>query len=111
MFRISRAISRDERNISKLCSSYETLISTLISHPITCSNLGTSLGKAPLGKFIVHLFFFSSIDPYLILLCSMSLGALNWTTAETVAVKQIQLSSIPKAELSEIMVGLHFFAS
>ncbi|KAF8333555.1 uncharacterized protein EI90DRAFT_3145216 [Cantharellus anzutake] len=29
--------------------------------------------------------------------------ALNWTTGETVAVKQIQLSSIPKAELGEIM--------
>ncbi|KZV90279.1 hypothetical protein EXIGLDRAFT_837889 [Exidia glandulosa HHB12029] len=29
--------------------------------------------------------------------------ALNWTTGETVAVKQIQLSNIPKAELAEIM--------
>lgn len=33
-------------------------------------------------------------------------GALNFTNGETVAVKQIQLASIPKAELGEIMVGL-----
>lgn len=31
-------------------------------------------------------------------------GALNWATGETVAVKEIQLSNIPKAELGEIMV-------
>lgn len=31
-------------------------------------------------------------------------GALNWTTGETVAVKQIQLANIPKADLGEIMV-------
>lgn len=34
------------------------------------------------------------------------LGALNWTTGETVAVKQIQLSNIPRGELGEIMVGV-----
>ncbi len=39
----------------------------------------------------------------------MLLGALNWTTGEAVAVKQIQLSSIPKAELAEIMVGFPSF--
>ena len=32
-------------------------------------------------------------------------GALNWATGETVAVKEIQLSNIPKGELPEIMVG------
>lgn len=32
-------------------------------------------------------------------------GALNWATGETVAVKEIQLSNIPKAELGEIMVS------
>lgn len=32
------------------------------------------------------------------------IGALNWATGETVAVKEIQLSNIPKAELGEIMV-------
>ena len=37
---------------------------------------------------------------------SLPVGALNWTTGETVAVKEIQLSNIPKGELSEIMVSL-----
>lgn len=32
------------------------------------------------------------------------IGALNWATGETVAVKEIQLSNIPKSELGEIMV-------
>jgi hypothetical protein len=30
--------------------------------------------------------------------------ALNWTTGETVAIKKISLSDIPKAELGDIMV-------
>ena len=30
---------------------------------------------------------------------------MNWATGETVAVKEIQLSNIPKGELPEIMVG------
>ncbi|KAG6853052.1 hypothetical protein C0991_007196 [Blastosporella zonata] len=34
---------------------------------------------------------------------SLLSGALNWATGETVAVKEIQLSNIPKAELGEIM--------
>lgn len=33
------------------------------------------------------------------------IGALNWATGETVAVKEIQLSNIPKGELGEIMVS------
>ena len=33
-------------------------------------------------------------------------GALNMATGETVAVKEIQLSNIPKAELPEIQVAL-----
>jgi hypothetical protein len=33
------------------------------------------------------------------------IGALNWATGETVAVKEIQLSAIPKSELGEIMVS------
>jgi hypothetical protein len=32
-------------------------------------------------------------------------GALNWATGETVAVKEIQLSNIPKGELGQIMVA------
>ena len=34
----------------------------------------------------------------------VAVGALNWATGETVAVKEIQLANIPKAELGEIMV-------
>jgi hypothetical protein len=34
-----------------------------------------------------------------------TIGALNWATGETVAVKEIQLSNIPKGELGEIMVS------
>jgi hypothetical protein len=39
----------------------------------------------------------------------MHAGALNWATGETVAVKEIQLSNIPKGELGQIMVrpGFH----
>lgn len=44
--------------------------------------LGDSLGKGAFGQVY---------------------RALNWTTGETVAVKQIQLSNIPKGELGEIM--------
>lgn len=35
------------------------------------------------------------------------IGALNWATGETVAVKEIQLSNIPKGELGEIMVSFN----
>ena len=38
-------------------------------------------------------------------------GALNWATGETVAVKEIQLGNIPKAELGEIMVCGGWFIS
>ena len=31
-------------------------------------------------------------------------GALNWATGETVAVKEIQLSNIPRGDLGQIMV-------
>lgn len=39
------------------------------------------------------------------LIASKLVGALNWATGETVAVKEIQLSNIPKGELGEIMVS------
>jgi len=34
-------------------------------------------------------------------------GALNWTTGETVAIKQIQLSTIARGDLGEIMVRFY----
>lgn len=33
-------------------------------------------------------------------------GALNWATGETVAIKEIQLSNIPKSEIGQIMVSM-----
>lgn len=33
------------------------------------------------------------------------IGALNWATGETVAVKEIELANIPKSELGEIMAS------
>lgn len=38
-------------------------------------------------------------------------GALNWTTGETVAIKQIQLSTIAKGDLGEIMVRAYLIRS
>ena len=40
----------------------------------------------------------------ILLITRLYLGALNWATGETVAVKEIQLSNIPKGELGQIMV-------
>ncbi|KAG8846902.1 hypothetical protein FRB96_001747 [Tulasnella sp. 330] len=51
-------------------------------NPLSNYQLGDSLGKGAFGQVY---------------------RALNWTTGETVAVKQIQLSNIPKTELGEIM--------
>lgn len=39
----------------------------------------------------------------------MRLGGLNFTTGEVVAVKQIQLTAIPKSEIGDIMVGWILF--
>ncbi|QRV77490.1 kinase domain protein [Ceratobasidium sp. AG-Ba] len=55
-----------------------------MTNPVTIQNyqLGDSLGKGAFGQVY---------------------RALNWTTGETVAVKQIQLSDVPKSELGELM--------
>ncbi|KAH7337093.1 hypothetical protein B0J17DRAFT_718990 [Rhizoctonia solani] len=55
-----------------------------MTNPITVQNyqLGDSLGKGAFGQVY---------------------RALNWTTGETVAVKQILLSDVPKSELGELM--------
>ena len=66
--------------------------------------LGDLLGKGAFGQV-----YSTSTIPFLpdcIDVCTVFTGALNWTTGETVAVKQIQLASIPKADLSEIMASL-----
>jgi hypothetical protein len=65
------------------------------------SNSETRLEKAPSRRSIVRCFDFRFVG---FDLKRLSLGALNWATGETVAVKEIQLSSIPKGELGEIMV-------
>lgn len=39
------------------------------------------------------------------------LGALNWATGETVAVKEIQLSNIPKSEIGQIMASCEVLQS
>jgi hypothetical protein len=67
------------------------------------SNSATFLGRGPSVKYTVHLpipRFLTSIE-----MCPRLQGALNWTTGETVAVKQIQLANIPKVDLSEIMAS------
>jgi hypothetical protein len=70
---------------------------------MTCSNSVIRWVKARLGRFTVksRLFAWSMPTP---LNCGHVLGALNWATGETVAVKEIQLSNIPKGELGQIMV-------
>ena len=37
------------------------------------------------------------------------LGALNWATGETVAIKEIQLGNIPKSEIGQIMVRSYLY--
>lgn len=37
------------------------------------------------------------------MLLTIDPGALNWATGETVAIKEIQLSNIPKSEIGQIM--------
>lgn len=75
------------------------LMCSLLSNS-SFQQLGDSLGKGAFGQvyrerslFVFHLDVLTS-----------TVGALNWATGETVAVKEIQLSNYPKAELGEIMV-------
>jgi hypothetical protein len=70
---------------------------------VNCSNWATALGKELSVKSIVRALLIrasSRVES----LCTIT-GALNWATGETVAVKEIQLSNIPKGELPEIMVS------
>lgn len=59
--------------------------------------------KGRLGRSIVR----NNITHIEIIFVTISTGALNWATGETVAVKEIQLSNIPKGEIGEIMVSDH----
>jgi hypothetical protein len=70
---------------------------------MTRSNSVIRWVKARLDRFTVksRLFTWSTPTP---LNHGHVLGALNWATGETVAVKEIQLSNIPKGELGQIMV-------
>jgi len=70
---------------------------------MTRSNSVISWVKARLGRFTVKSRFFYVVSVHTSELEHV-LGALNWATGETVAVKEIQLSNIPKGELGQIMV-------
>lgn len=67
---------------------------------IGISNWGIRWEKAPLAKSTVR----CPKLPYQSRSEHCITGALNWATGETVAVKEITLSNIPKSELGEIMV-------
>jgi hypothetical protein len=61
------------------------------------------LGKGAFGQ--VYRTYYSHACPVVLKTHpDAHLGALNWATGETVAVKEIQLSNIPKGELGQIMV-------
>ena len=65
--------------------------------------LGDSLGKGAFGQV------YRTCCPALVSsgfpdFRACGAGALNWATGETVAIKEIQLSNIPKSEIGQIMV-------
>jgi len=64
--------------------------------------LGIPLAKARSVRYTVSTFPYTTNRDRL----TANVGALNWATGETVAVKEIQLSNIPKGELGQIMVPL-----
>ena len=68
----------------------------------TCSNLAIRWERARLVKSIVR----GSAIRDGVWTYRSSAGALNWATGETVAVKEIQLSNIPKNEIGQIMVRI-----
>lgn len=100
----STSTPRKRANQSKLLNDYVCLNRHASWHfaECVCSNSGTLWERARLVK--------SSVSDYQ---CRSNIlseklihaGALNWATGETVAVKEIQLSNIPKGELGQIMVS------
>lgn len=57
------------------------------------------------GRFRSGLSYVTSLGFGTVKLTNL-IGALNWATGETVAVKEITLSNIPKGELHQIMVSV-----
>jgi hypothetical protein len=78
------------------------LVTACISDQLTRSNSVILWERARLARFTVSRVLYASPSPSLSL--GSRSGALNWATGETVAVKEIQLSNIPKGELGQIMV-------
>lgn len=83
--------------------------------PETAARKGPKDAASPLPDYVREVRPAASCRAYL---CRQQLGeivgrgafgsvyrALNWTTGETVAVKQVALGSIPASELPEIMVS------
>lgn len=92
----------------KLCRLRNASITRLTNTHGLAQQLGDLLGKGAFGQVYSMLPFLRQIRSY----SSTSLiGALNWTTGETVAVKQIQLANIPKSELGEIMARTNIYAT
>lgn len=83
---------------SRLCTFCQLRTSSRLL--IGISNWEIRWAKAPLAKSTVRCakLAYQSRSEH----CTA--GALNWATGETVAVKEITLSNIPKSELGEIMV-------
>ena len=63
--------------------------------------LGDCLGKGAFGQVYRTYHCGRRLDSRRRL--TTDIGALNWATGETVAIKEIQLSNIPKSEIGQIM--------
>ncbi|CUA68863.1 hypothetical protein RSOLAG22IIIB_03729 [Rhizoctonia solani] len=72
----------EPRYSAKLCTEMIMFYARIVPLTPRLQQLGDSLGKGAFGQVY---------------------RALNWTTGETVAVKQILLSDVPKSELGELM--------
>jgi hypothetical protein len=63
---------------------------------------GRFVGQGSVWPGVSCVFSFADV----LVAADMLEGAMNFETGETVAVKEIQLSNIPKGELPEIMVSI-----
>jgi hypothetical protein len=81
----------------------------MLTPSLILQQLGDSLGKGAFAQvFRGYLWLRMTLLRLSYLHCP---GALNWTTGETVAIKQIQLSTIAKGDLGEIMVRVYLIQS